>query len=313
MLFLTLHGGKPESNPHKNNVHVFDKDGTLLTPKALGDAGDVVLDELRGIYLFGKYLYVVNANKDQNSILCYDGSGTKFTFVGEFASKATCDAISHPFDVTFDGASCCYISSQDTNVVARLHMSADGKKCAPAPLAPALPPSGQFYAGTFVASSFGKLGAETTAVAPPMGLEYSGDGQKKHSVRGVVWAGNALYVADQPACRVKVYDKNGKFLGQSNGIESPVHLVPWKGKLYVSSENQVFAGEIPQVPGDFNLSPIKAIKVKDASGMAFSNSGDLYVASRSEKTILKFDSNFKPMNFDCKLTDAPEFLLHVSR
>jgi len=313
MLFVTLHGGNPESNPHKNNVHIFDKDGTLLTPKALGDAGGVVLDELRGIYFFGKYLYVVNANKDQNSILCYEGAGTKFNFVGKFISKNACKAISHPFDLTFDGTGQSYVSSQDTNVVTRLRVSSDGKTATPAPLAPALPAKGQFYAGTFVASSVGNLGTATTGIPTPAGLEYSGDGQKKHSVRGVVWAGNALYVSDQPACRVKVYDKNGTFLGQSNGVESPVHLVVWKNKLYVSAENQVLAGDLPMPPGNFTLTPIKEIKVKNASGMAFSNAGDFYLASRSDKTILKFDSDFKPVKFDCKLPDSPEFLLHVSR
>jgi len=313
MLFVTLHGGNPESNPHKNNVHIFDKDGALLTPKALGNAGDAVLDELRGIYIFGKYLYVVNANKDQNSVLCYEGSGTKFNFVSKFISKNACKAISHPFDLSFDGTGQCYISSQDTNVVTRMRVSPDGKTATPAPIAPALPATGHFYAGTFVASSVGSLGTATTGVPSPAGLEYSGDGQKKHSVRGVVWADNALYVADQPACRVKVYDKNGNLLGQSNGVESPVHIVVWKGKMYVSADNQVLTGNLPTPPGNFNLSPIKGIKVKNASGMAFSNSGDFYVASRTDKTILKFDSNFKPANFDCNLPDSPEFLLHLSR
>ena len=37
----------------------------------------------------------------------------------------------------------------------------------------------------------------------------------------------------------------------------------------------------------------------------------LYIASRSENKILKFDLDFKPMKFECKLADNPEFLLHV--
>ena len=37
------------------------------------------------------------------------------------------------------------------------------------------------------------------------------------------------------------------------------------------------------------------------------------IASRSENIILKFDSDFKPMKFECKLADNPEFLLHVER
>src|ERR1700681_2954004 len=157
MLFVTLHGGKPERNPHKNNVQSFDKDGRKITPSVLDDTDNVTLDELRGIYLAGKYLYVANANRTQNSVLCYEGSEAKYHFVGKFVSNETCKGILHPFDFTFDDAGFCYVSSQDTNVVTRLKVSADGKIGAPAPLAPALPADGMFLPGTFVASSVGRL------------------------------------------------------------------------------------------------------------------------------------------------------------
>jgi hypothetical protein len=311
MLFVTLHGGKPQTDPHQNNVHAHDKDGKRITSSVLGDSGEILLDELRGIYLVGKYLYVVNGNRKENSVLCYKGSDTQYELVSTFVSKKTCKGIVHPFDMTFDGAGYCYVSSQDTNIVTRLKISADGTSATPAPQAPALPANGKFYPGTFVASSVGNLGSTTTAVKPPAGLEYSGSGENKHSVRGVVWANNALYVADEPAGRVKVYDKDGKFLGQSNGVESPVHLVVWKGSLYVSAGDAVLTAKLPSSPGDFTLSPIEAVKVKKACGMAFTKSGHFYIASRRENIILKFDSDFKPMKFECKLADNPEFLLHV--
>ena len=263
------------------------------------------------MYLVGKYLYVVNGNRQENSVLCYKGSDTQYKLVSTFVSKKTCKGIVHPFDMTFDGAGYCYVSSQDTNIVTRLKVSADGTSATPAPQAPALPANGKFYPGTFVASSVGNLGSTTTPVKPPAGLEYSGSGENKHSVRGVVWANNSLYVADEPAGRVKVYDKNGKFLCQSNAVESPVHLVVWKGSLYVSAGNSVLMAKLPSSPGDFTLSPIEAVKVKKACGMAFTKKGHFYIASRSENIILKFDSDFKLMQFDCKLADNPEFLLHV--
>lgn len=306
MLFVTLHGGKPQTDPHKNNVHAHDKDGKRITSSVLGDSG-----ELRGMYLVGKYLYVVNGNRQENSVLCYKGSDTQYKLVSTFVSKKTCKGIEHPFDMTFDGAGYCYVSSQDTNIVTRLKVSADGTSATPAPQAPALPANGKFYPGTFVASSVGNLGSTTTPVKPPAGLEYSGSGENKHSVRGVVWANNSLYVADEPAGRVKVYDKNGKFLCQSNGVESPVHLVVWKGSLYVSAGNSVLTAKLPSSPGDFTLSPIEAVKVKKACGMAFTKKGHFYIASRSENIILKFDSDFKLMKFECKLADNPEFLLHI--
>jgi hypothetical protein len=311
MLYVTLHGGKPDKSPHKNNVHAHNNDGSRISSSVLGDSGEILLDELRSIYLVGKYLYVVNANKNQNSVLCYKGSGTDYKFVGTFASNETCKGIVHPFDLAFDGAGHCYVSSQDTNIVTRLKISADGTRGTAAPQAPALPANGKFYPGTFVASSVGNLGSTTTPVPPPAGLEYSGSGEKKHSVRGVVWANDALYVADQPAGKIKVYDKDGKLLGQSNVVESPVHLVVWKGSLYLSGSNEVLTAKLADPPGDFTLSPIKGVKVKNGCGMAFADSGHFYIASRTENIILKFDSDFKPMEFQCKLTDNPEFLLHV--
>lgn len=311
MLLVTLHGGKPESNPHKNNVHAYDKDGTLISTSVLVDSGDgAVLDELRGICLLDGHLYIVDANKDHNSVLCYKGAGTKYTFVSKFVANDTCNGILHPFDLTFDDSGHCYVSSQDTNVVTRLTISADRKTVTPAPIAPALPSTGRFCAGTFVASSVANLGARTTAVPCPAGLAYTAEGLKKHSVRGIVWANNALYVADEPAGRVKIYDKNGKFLGQSNQVESPVHLVVWKDNLYVSGANDVLTARLPSPPTDFNLSAIKTVKIKNTSGMAFSSSGHFYVASRTDKLIHKFDSDFKAVKFDCRLPDDPEFLLH---
>ncbi len=311
MLFVTLHGGKPQTDPHKNNVHAHDKHGKRITSSVLRDSGEILLDELRGIYRAGKYLYVVNGNRKENSVLCYKGSDTRYKLVSTFVSQKTCKGIEHPFDMTFDGAGYCYVSSQDTNIVTRLKVSAEGTSATPTPQAPALPPNGKFYPGTFVASSVGNPGSTITPVKAPAGLEYSGSGEDKHSVRGLVWANNALYVADEPAGRVKVYDKDGKFLGQSNGVESPDHLVVWKGSLYVSAGDAVLTAQLPSFPGNFTLSPIEGVKVKNACGMAFTKSGHLYIASRSENNILKFNSDFKPMKFECKLADNPEFLLHV--
>jgi hypothetical protein len=46
--------------------------------------------------------------------------------------------------------------------------------------------------------------------------------------------------------------------------------------------------------------------------MAFTPTGKLYVASRTEKRIYKFDAQFKPVEFDTgPLPDDPEFLLHL--
>ena len=314
MLFVTLHGGNPERDPHKNNVHAYDKDGNKITSSVLDETDGVILNELRGIYLVGKYLYVANANKTQNSVLCYEGSGTKYRFVSRFASNQTCNGILHPFDFAFDGLGYCYLSSQDTNVITRLIVSDEGKIGRPAPVAAALPASGKFLPGTFVASSNGNLSKPaTTPVINPTGLAYSDSGAKKHSVRGVAWANGRLYVADQPAGTVKIHDITGKYLGQSNKLEagSPVHLVIYNGRLYVSGGDHVYTARLASSPDKFELTAIKSVKVKNSGGMAFGNSGNFYVASRTERTILKFDCDFKPIKLKCELPDDPEFLLHV--
>jgi hypothetical protein len=312
MLLVTLHGGKPDKNPHRNNVHAYDKDGNKLSSSVLDDADGVLLDELRGLYSVGKYLYVVNANKLQNSVLCYEGTGTHYSFVGWFASRHTCKAILHPFDLAFDGLDYCYLSSQDTNVITRFIISDGGRNATPAPTAAALPTSGKFLPGTFVASNNGKLNDTlTTPIATPAGLEYSDADVKKHSVRGIAWANGRLYVADQPAGTIKMYDITGKYLGQSNQVETPVHVLAYQGNLYVSGGDQVMTTQLSQSPAEIVLKPLKGVKVKNASGMAFGNSGTFYVASRTENYISKFGPDFKPVRFKCELPDNPEFLLHV--
>jgi hypothetical protein len=312
VLFVTLHGGHPGKSPHKNNVHAYGKDGEKITPCVLEDIDGVTLDELRGIYLVGKFLYVVNANKTQNSVLAFQGSGTSYKFAGKVVSNETCKGVLHPFDLTFDGAGYCYISSQDTNVVTRLKLSPDGKTAAAAPIAPALPAQGKFLPGTFIASSVGSLSEPaTTPIPAPAGLQYCSEGAKKHSVRGVLWTNNALYVADEPAGIIKAYDANGKFLGESNKVESPVHLVAHQGSLYVSGANQVLTGKLTKPARNFTLSPIPDLKIKNGGAMAFTPEDHFYIASRTENYILKFDANFKPIKFDCTLPDNPEFLLHV--
>ena len=310
MLLVTLHGGKPGVDPKLNNVHAYDKTGKRVSSSVLQDSPGVVLDELRSIRLLGDYLYVVNANKNQNSVLCYRGAGTQYSLAGQFASQQMCPGIVHPFDLAFDDAGYCYLSSQDTNLVTRLKVSPDGKSASPAPIAPALPKQGTFAPGTFVASSV-SLKPPSTPVPPPAGLEYSDDGKKKHSVRGVAWANGALYVADQVAACIKIYDKDGKFLGMSSAVETPVHLMVNNGSLYVSGANHVFTAKLPNPPADFKLSPIDGVKVKNSCGIAVNDSGHFSIGSRTGNSILKFDSDFKQMEFTCELPDNPEFLLHV--
>jgi hypothetical protein len=295
-------------------VAAYDEDGNRTTSSVLVEREDVPLGLLRGLCLVGRYLYVVNAKMSGNCVLCYEKSGTQYEYVSQFASHDTSKGIVGPFDLTFDDMGHCYISSLRTNVVTRLIVSNDGKIGRPAPIAAALPTEGYFLPGTFVPSSYGYLSEPPTPrIAPPAGLAFSNFGEKIKSVRGITWANGRLYVADQPAATVKVYDITGKYLGQSNKLEagSPAHLVVHNGSLYVSGGDHVFTTMLPGSPGKFVLKAIKGVKVKNSYGMTCGAEGDFYVVSRTERTILNFDSKFKPMKFRCDLPADPEFLLHV--
>lgn len=318
MLFVTFHGGNPDKHPLRNNVHAYDKDGKLITRSILEDKEGVILNELRGIHFDRDYLYVANANRTQNSVLCYQGSGTSYRFVSKFVSHECTPGVLHPFDFSFDTAGYCYLSSQDTNLVSRFALTDGGKHGEPAPVPASLPAHGKYLPGTFVASSVGSLSdPPTTPVPVPLGLEYSSEGAKKHSVRGVLWTNDALYVVDQPASKVKVYSHIGKLVGQSNIVDQPVHLTAHEDTLYVSGGNEVYRAKLSKPAGDLILAPIAGLHVKNGGGMAFSDSGHVYIASRTENVIHKYDSSFKPMPFPCELPDNtefnPEFLLHLER
>lgn len=312
MLLVTFHGGKPEQGAALNNVHAYDKSGKRLSTSVLDDAAGVKLDELRGLCLRGGLLYVVNANKDVNSVLCYRRKGRQFRYASTFASHKTCAGIVHPFDLAFDDDDHCYVSSQDTNVITRLKVSKDGLTGTASKIAPALVGEQGLLPGTFVASSVADLaGTKVPGVKGPGGLGYSGSGLKQHSVRGVLWAKGALYVADEPNGRVKAYDPHGKFLGQSEAMDSPVHLMEYDGHLYVSGGKDIVRAKLARHGRNLHFVPAKGLDIKDASAMVFTGGGKLYAASRTEKKIRKFNADFKPMPFKGDLPDCPEFLLHL--
>jgi hypothetical protein len=64
---------------------------------------------------------------------------------------------------------------------------------------------------------------------------------------------------------VKVYDSTGKFLGQSNQVETPVHILAHEGSLYVMA-NEVLRVKLPKPADDFPLAAIKGLKSRTAAG-----------------------------------------------
>src|SRR5262249_39773182 len=233
------------------------------------------------------------------------------------------------FDLTFDTAGHCYVSSQDSNVVTALYASS-GK---PLPVASYLqqqhPAPAVFLAGTFVASATGNLpGVPQPAppdVATPQGLEVSytdsTNSRVANSVRGVVFYKSYLYVADEVGNAVKVYDGHtGELYGQILGdnLSKPVHLLLNKGVLYIGStgNDSVVTCDLSKGAPSGTVAPATFIdgKVKHVSGLAFDDDGYFYAAERKAKKIERFKPNGKSAgDFITNLPDEPEFILYIPK
>ena len=125
MLLVTFHGGP---SPGIDNVFAYSTPTcSQLTQTALATAKGITLSELRAMVLADGQLYVANGAESQSQILCYTppASGSTFTYkstvIGPTISKGDFEtSIAHPFGIAFDGQWTCYVSNQDTNVVAQV-------------------------------------------------------------------------------------------------------------------------------------------------------------------------------------------------
>lgn len=330
MWYISFRG---ESHGGVNNILVYHDSGKPhSTPGLLPTGGtNPPLKELRGFAIVGSLLYVVNANKGYSQILLYeaDESG-RYSPASEpiFASKERVNSILHPFDLTFDTEGNCYVSSQDTNVVTALQSANK-----PLPVASYLqqryPPPDQFLAGTVVASCVGALPLAPTPYPPnvplPQGLDVSftdsTDTEVANSVRGVVSYNGYLYLADEPADAVKVYDgKTGELFGQIEGskLSAPVHLLLHGKVLYIGStgNDSVVCYDLSNGAPSGIVAPMKFIddEVKHVSGLAFAPDRHFYAAERHAKKIKKFTSTGKKVgDFITNLPDEPEFILYVPK
>jgi hypothetical protein len=337
MFFVTYH-------KLNGNVHAYKDDGTLLEKKVL----DVSGVELRGIYLESsqgnEYLYVVDGSKKESKIYCFKGSGTSYKKLDNFLTPKHADSIDHPFALAFDGQGNCFVSNQDTNVVAAFSVSSDGLKAKPEAVASYLTtlyPSGKFLQGTLVASCEANLpNAPQTDGVQAVPKELGGldvlistaakNPKVQNSVRDVAccnlnYKGETiplLFIVDEPAGMVRVYDPGtGKPLMSSNSLASPVHLLIEGSMIYVGAKDQVLSSPVPNpydptAPGwvftPINFSPALP-KGESVSGMAFDKHGNFHVAIRTKKQVMKYDSKFKHGTqwLADPLPDFPEFLLYV--
>jgi hypothetical protein len=276
MLLVTFHGG----STGVMNVYAFDTStGDLLTDQALQGA-PLSGAELRGMVSANSLLYVVNGAKKPSTILCFQPPGTDqppypFDFLGDFLGPVLSkkghfeNSIGHPYALQFSG-NLCYVSNQDTNVVARASVSSDFQTATIEPGCQSdylnnqtdfCPPSGCVYLdGTFVASRNGTLpDVQIAATDVPkkhggLAVDITGGAEGspaagaeakpkvQNSVRDLAIAGNVLLVCDEPKKVIRLYSlEDGTYLGSSPALSSsPTHLAIYADGLYVSAGNQLY-------------------------------------------------------------------------
>ena len=311
--YISFHGGEEKTS--LNNIHVYSTEGTKLR-KALNKESlpeGVKLRELRG-FIFGPdhNLYVVNAYFEYSQVLKFKGalneSGQHDFFEVFVKRHAENPGIDHPFNLAFDSEGDLYVSSQNTNLIARYHGpgSKEGKPGTPMPLPDSLHlEKADFPPGTFVPSA--KLASNGL-------LE----------VRAVIFApNNEMFVADRAADCVRIYEaRTGRYLRnltqQSDQLDRPIHLLlsPDGRYLLIGSggKDSIMRHDLQHSSTSVFVEP-KSAGLNGPAGMAFGDDGFLYVASRNSKEILRYggtDGRPHGRPFVSDLADNPEFLMLVA-
>ncbi|HEY6391624.1 MAG TPA: hypothetical protein VIX89_10125 [Bryobacteraceae bacterium] len=331
MLFVTFHGGS--STDSINNIYAYI---TGSGPQKTASSTSVLnllypdqLSELRAMVLANGCLYVANGSKHTSNILCFHGSGTIYDLVSTLVC-GNVDSVNHPFSLVFDGAGHCFVSNQDTNVVAIFNVGASGETTTPGPVASyltGLGVTGTFLDATFVASKVGNL--PNVPPAPTLekgqgGLDVTVTGEGKdekvqHSVRDLAFANGILFVVDEPGDCVRMYDPStGEYHGKSSGdLKSPTHLLIQGATMYVTAGSEIWTSPLPTDPSNptLNFTSVFSTTLGDVAGLAFDQATppNSYVAIRTSTPpqILICDSQLQnPAQFTT-CADSPEFLLYV--
>jgi hypothetical protein len=310
-----------------DNIGVFEDDGAPRAkhPLLLDESPNAAaLHIARGFALVGDDLYIANAWRKDSHIARYQRRGDMFHFASLLVTTKDVPAMVRPFDVELGEDGRLYVSCQDTNTV--LAILPRMRKAAPvaAHLRRSFP-GGNFLSGTLVASSMRRLpevGERVPRDVPaPQGLEVVLDehGKPRHSVRGIILHRQHLFVADEAADVVKVFElKTGWLVARIQGkkLAKPVHLILRGDTLYIGAAGtgSILAYDIPRAIPHGKLKPRTIIdsKLKAPSGFAIGPDGDLYVAERFKQRVRRFSAKGKKKGtFIDDLPDVPEFLLHV--
>jgi outer membrane protein assembly factor BamB len=253
-----------------------------------------------------------------------------------------------------------FVSSQDTNVVCAYSVQAGATMTAtPVATASALASYGStFYPGTIAASQTGipvTLQQPPSTITPPnvaaplgLSLNFDASGhvedapdasgaavakkkKSKHSVRGVLFAGDTLYVADENGDRVVCYDpssgtvqqeitKTHDTKSQPNAIGKPVGLAydPVKEHVYIGSPGKtgaIFAYHVKSGHLHLVVSSASNTTYSDAldevSGLAVAPDGTLIFGSRNNQKLYTVSSSGTIAELTSDLGDEPECLLVV--
>ncbi len=307
--YVSFHGGS--ANTDCNNIHVYTIDGRergkALNRQSL--PAPLSLRELRG-FTFGPDgdLYVLNAYYPFSQVLRFNGLANQngqhnFKEVFVAPDNETNPGLSHPFNLLFNPEGHLLVSSQNTNVVTRYFGSNNPAGAAGTPMPPSGASGPPAIPGCLVLSS----------KQTPEGIR---------SVRDIVFnTDGSLYVADRDDRSVKQYDGNtGTYMGKIDLINAgkPVHLLLHAGRhlLLIGDETNECVWEHNFTSGSTRvLIESGAGGLKNPSGLAFGNDDLLYVASRTERKILRFDRQGQPADpdaFIANLPDEPEFLQLVT-
>ena len=311
MILATFHGG----SEGVSNIYAYSDSGEVISTGVLNKADDFLHHaKLRDIVFCDEYLYVVNGRRRKSQIIRFKGTGIHYDFEAIYTSHEDISSIDHPFAITFDKKlNYCYISNQDSNVVVRLVLES-GK---PAPLASALPACNKFLPGTFVASSSKKLPGvqKTKSIHTHQGLKLDlRNNIIYHSVRSVLLYNDMLYVCDEQAGMVKIYNREGILIYKSSNLEKPTHLLVSKGFLYVSCKKSI---QVASLKNKVSLS-FKPIKTSSGgiSGMTVNeNLNYFYAADRKLRKVYLYNIKSRDLSEEKviieNMPDNPEFLLYL--
>lgn len=357
MLLVSFHG----TSTGINNIWGFPTSGSGQPVEGVLPASGVTLDELRGMAVYGGNLYVVNGGKSTSNVLIFQGppqKGPLFTYLDTVIGAG--QSIMHPFGIAFVTPASpapalptsCFISNQDSNVVAQVDLTAGTGSDVNGSFASVsnyltTNYTGTFLDGTFAASQNGNLkGVPVIAPSVPeadggLGVTFKTDkkgnptNEPQNSVRDVAVANGILFVCDEVDSQVNMYNLDGGALIASGSVAAgPTHLAINDCGLWVSAGAGLYWSPLPASATGASLSfQTIAITVpagNKVAGISFDDASSVYVifqdgsggtgtGSIVKCAVTQGTSGAAPTltmpsgpPFASGLSDTPEFCLWVS-